>query len=180
MLDYSAFVGDIKVNLARGTATAVGGSVTGTENVTGSQGNDLLVGDALANVLRGGTGRNLIIGGRGADTLVGGGQDDLLIAGYTDYDTNAAALDALLGAWTSTSQTYSQRIAAIQKGVTYSGGTAQLTNKTVHDDAVVDTMTGGYGQDWFFASSGMNPDVITDLNLFAPGQNKGETITPIK
>jgi hypothetical protein len=139
-----------------------------------------LVGDAQANVLRGGTGRNLIIGGRGVDTLVGGGQDDMVIAGYTDYDTNGAALDALLGAWESTTQTYSQRIAAIQKGVAYSGGTAQLTNKTVHDDGVVDTLTGGYGQDWFFASSGMNADVITDLNLFALGQNKGETVTPIK
>jgi hypothetical protein len=41
-------------------------------------------------------------------------------------------------------------------------------------------LTGGYGQDWFFALSGMNADVITDLNLFAPGQNKGEAVTPIK
>jgi Ca2+-binding RTX toxin-like protein len=39
--------------------------VSGIANVTGSQGNDILVGDQSANILRGGTGRNLIIGGGG-------------------------------------------------------------------------------------------------------------------
>jgi hypothetical protein len=43
-------------------------------DVTGSVGDDLLVGDANANVLIGGTGRNVIIGGGGGDTIVGGGR----------------------------------------------------------------------------------------------------------
>jgi hypothetical protein len=175
-LDYSAFVGNIKVNLALSAATAAGG-VANIEDVTGSQGNDLLVGNAQALVLQGGTGRNLIIADHAAATLTGGPGDDILIGGYTDYDTNAAALDALLGAWESTTQSYTQRIAVIQKGVAYSGGTAQLTNKTVHSNGLVDTLTGGYGQDWFFAAAA---DIITDLNLFAPGQKKGETVTTIK
>jgi hypothetical protein len=55
-----------------------------------------------------------------------------------------------------------------------------LTNKTVHNDFAVDTLTGGFGQDWFLASTGSGGDMITDLNLFAPpDQKKGETVTPI-
>src|SRR5205085_7951860 len=66
-LDYFAYVGDIVVDLLLGSATGVAGGVAGIANVTGSVGNDILVGDQNANVLRGGTGRNLIIGGAGAD-----------------------------------------------------------------------------------------------------------------
>ena len=86
-LDYSPYVGDIVVDLALGTATAVGTGVSHVENVTGSIGNDLLVGDALSNTLRGGTGRNVIIGGGGADTLIGGGGDNILIGEPTPPTT---------------------------------------------------------------------------------------------
>src|SRR5262249_8491533 len=60
-LDYSHYVGDITVDLALNLASLVhqgaAGSLLRIANVTGSQGNDLLVGDANANVLIGGTGR---------------------------------------------------------------------------------------------------------------------------
>src|SRR5262249_37709631 len=75
-LDYSAFAGEVTVNLARGTATGLAG-ISNIENVTGGQGNNLLVGDANANVLTGGAGRNILIGGAGLDQLTGGGGDNL-------------------------------------------------------------------------------------------------------
>jgi hypothetical protein len=179
-LDYSAYVGDIRVNLPLGTATALAG-IRGIENVNGSQGNDLIVGAGSAGTLQGGSGRNLIVGGSGQVTLIGGPQDDILIAGYTDYDTTPGALDAVLTAWES-NQSYSQRIATIQAGVGGPGGmNVRLTNKTVHHAVGVrDTLTGGYGQDWFFALMGANGDIITDLNLFSPTQKKAEIVTPIK
>src|SRR5262249_53750361 len=100
-LDYSAYTGDVVVNLALGTATRVAGGVRNIQNVTGSQGNDILVGDAGANVLRGGTGRNLIIGGAGADQVIGGGGDNILIAGGTRYDTDRNALQTIMAEWLS-------------------------------------------------------------------------------
>ena len=115
-LDYSAFVGDVTVDLPLSIATAVAQSIAGIQNVTGSQGNDTLVGDANANVLRGGTGRNLIIGGQGADQVFGGLQDYILIGGYTAYDQNPIALAAIMKEWTS-ADSYAARIKAINNGV---------------------------------------------------------------
>src|SRR5262249_5616371 len=64
------------------------------QNVYGGKGNNVLVGDARANVLVGGAGRNLIIGGAGADQITGGGGDNILIGGTTLWDTNPGALQA--------------------------------------------------------------------------------------
>src|SRR5262249_15278613 len=89
-LDYSQYTGDITVNLALNLASLVNrgaaGSVRHITNVTGSIGNDLLVGDANANVLIGGTGRNILIGGGGGDRLDASRatSDNLLIGGRTD------------------------------------------------------------------------------------------------
>ena len=68
-LDYSPYVGNIIVDLVLGSATGVGKGVSHVENVTGSIGNDMIVGDALPNTLRGGTGRNVIISGGGPDMI---------------------------------------------------------------------------------------------------------------
>ena len=62
MPDYSPFIGNIIINLALGTATGVGGGLQHVENVVGSIGNDLMVGDALSNTLVGGTGLNVFVG----------------------------------------------------------------------------------------------------------------------
>ncbi|MFK7733466.1 MAG: hypothetical protein AB8B48_17735 [Pseudomonadales bacterium] len=75
----------ITVTLNENIATSVsfgGGladdSITEIENVIGSQGNDSINGDALANELNGGLGNDTIRGGGGSDRLVGGaGNDDL-------------------------------------------------------------------------------------------------------
>jgi Ca2+-binding RTX toxin-like protein len=49
-----------------------------TENVTGSPGDDVLIGNAGVNVLSGGAGNDRILGGAGADVLDGGAGDDIL------------------------------------------------------------------------------------------------------
>ena len=51
-LDYSAYTGDVVVDLPLGTATGFA-AISNIQNVTGSIGNDILVGDANANVLVG-------------------------------------------------------------------------------------------------------------------------------
>src|SRR5262249_6500214 len=48
-LDYSQYVGNATVDLPLGVATGLAG-ITNIQNVTGSQGNDLIVGDVNANV----------------------------------------------------------------------------------------------------------------------------------
>jgi hypothetical protein len=146
-LDYSGWTGDVAVNLQLGTATGVDGGISNIRNVTGSIGNDLIVGDANANVLSGGTGRNVIIGGGGADQITGGGGDNLLIGGTTDFDQNAAALDLIMQEWLLPSD-FTARIAALQTGGDLlSGSGIQLDSTTVHTDGQ-SNVTPGPGNNW--------------------------------
>jgi hypothetical protein len=168
-LDYSTLTTAVTVNLASGTATHTGGVTniqnvragSGNANLTGNSLGNILVGGSGANTITGGSGRSLLIGGKGKDTIKGGSGDDILISGYTDYDDNNAALMAVFAEWGRTDETFQQRISNI-RGTTTSGlnGSYDLNSTTVHDDGVVDTLTGNGGLDWFWAASN---DKITDL-----------------
>jgi Ca2+-binding RTX toxin-like protein len=143
-LDYSGWTGDVTVNLQLGTATGVDGGINSIRNVLGSIGNDLLVGDANANVLTGGTGRNVLIGGGGADQITGGVGDNLLIGGSTVYDTDAAALDLIMQEWLLASD-FATRMAALR-----TGAGIHLDDTTVHPDGLA-TITTGPGSNWVIA-----------------------------
>ena len=151
-------------------ATGFAGGIKNIENVTGGQGNNLLVGDANPNVLIGGTARNVIIGGAGADTLdaSAAASDNILIGGTTDFDTNLAALDAIFAEWTRTDLGSHDRFSDLSNGTNGQGATPLntvngqlilLTNQTVHADSSPDTLTGTNQTDpatgkrahnWFF------------------------------
>ena len=101
-LDYSKVAGlsgptGVYVNLQTGEASGLFG-ISRIQNVIGSSFDDILVGNG-GNVLDGGGGHDLLIAGATASTLRGGGGDDILIGGTTAYDTNVAALDAVLAEW---------------------------------------------------------------------------------
>src|SRR3546814_4359380 len=86
-LSYAGSAAGVTVNLATGTGTggdAQGDTLSGIENLTGSDNDDVLTGDAGANVLDGGAGNDILTGGGGADTLIGGaGTDTASYAGYS-------------------------------------------------------------------------------------------------
>ncbi len=187
-LDYSALstavsvnvsgsaYGGIPANSATNIDGGVSGGVTSIKYIRGGTGNDTLVGGG-GNILVGGAGndtlvnnstgtsgssRALLIGGSGGDTLTAGAAGDLLIGGTTSYDTNNAALLAILAEWDST-DSYSLRFSKLQSGVG-SGNWQLVWGSTVQDDAAVDTLNGGPGLDWYFAQqSGPNTDVINGL-----------------
>ena len=188
-LDYSAYKGDITVDLPLHLASLIhqmaANSVSNIQNVTGSQGNDLLVGDANPNVLIGGTGRNVLIGGAGSDTVNAGpsSDDNILIGGTTAWDTNLAALEAIMAEWTRTDLNYADRFSDLTNGTNDPGvrplnqvnGQLILLNRfTVFTDSSPDTLIGGATRnaagktthDWFFVDA---EDVIT--NLKKPGDH---------
>jgi Ca2+-binding RTX toxin-like protein len=162
-LDYSHYTGNITVDLALNLASLVNqgaaNSVLNIANVTGSIGNDLIVGGASSGVLIGGTGENIIIADKGADTITGGGGDNILIGGYTSYDQNLAALEAIFAEWTS-GDPLSTRIDDIAgratRGLDLNGSyvlvpTATGTRAaTVFNNAAVDLLFDGTGLSWFF------------------------------
>jgi Ca2+-binding RTX toxin-like protein len=128
-------------------ATLDGGA--GNDRLKGAAGSDLLLGGDGNDSLNGHTANDVLIGGLGADQLQGGPGEDILIAGTTSFDTDPAALQSLLTAWSGPGS-YAQRTAAIQAGTTpvvVGGMTA-----TVIDDGAVDRLNGQSGLDWFFAN----------------------------
>lgn len=173
-LDYSWHTQDVTVNLNSGIATGIASGVAGFENVMGGYGNDTLTGSDARNILRGSYGNDeidglggddVLIGGSQNDTLVGGNDndvligglgrdnlsgntgDDLLIAGSTSYDAIDSALLAISNEWKS-SRSYTERIGNLRNGVGASG--YRLDSSTVVPDRVIDQLTGGLGQDWFW------------------------------
>jgi hypothetical protein len=172
-LDYSAFAGNVTVNLPLGTATGVTGGIRNIQNVIGGQGNNLLFGDGNANVLNGGARRNLVIGGGGADQLTGGPGDNILIAGTVPFATGAAstaALDALMQEWTRTDPAadFPTRVADLMAGVGPNGQLA-LNSQTVRGDPAAARLMGG-GHNWFFYTAGV--DALTN-------QQAGDEFTAI-
>ncbi len=158
-LDYTAFFhpGSVYVNLALGTATFFSGGVGNIENVFGSPGNDIIVGNDFANTLSGFAGRDILIGRNGSDVLSGGTEDDILIGSRTVYDLNTSALADIMAEWerediVGTAQfQYLTRIRHLM-GTLPGGenGTTFLTASKVIDDAAADTLDGGAGLDWYF------------------------------
>ena len=82
--DLSNTAAAATVNLVRGistSATTGADRLDGIENVTGSDGNDTIIGNAASNILAGGIGTDTLYGGAGGDTLNGGGGNDHLYGG---------------------------------------------------------------------------------------------------
>jgi Ca2+-binding RTX toxin-like protein len=91
---YTASVG-VSVSLATGSGSngeAQDDSLAGIENLSGSQGNDSLVGNNGANTLQGWSGNDALTGANGKDTLTGGaGSDRFAYAGAAQSAVGANA-----------------------------------------------------------------------------------------
>ncbi len=134
-----------------GNDTLLAGS--GMTSLNGGAGNDVLVGGSGKDTLTGGTGINLLIAGTGTAALKAGSQSDLLIGGSTTYDSDLAALAAIMAEWTS-SDDYATRIERLT-GTEGGGanGNTLLTTTTVLNNHHANTLTGGSGLDWFWKSA---------------------------
>ena len=138
-LDFSGQTTDVVVKLGSSLVQAVHAnrmlklnSGVVIEKVLTGSGNDILSGNALANILTGGAGhdvligsggddqllgaegRDLLIGGVGQDALDGGDDDDILVAGRTSSDGLFGNLNDLRTAWISASSYQTRNHGGIQ------------------------------------------------------------------
>lgn len=161
VLNFSAYSHPVTVNLSSpGTAIQTDTSapiasavrnfrmVVGTrfaDTITAGTGPVVLLGGDGDDAFGGGAGRDLIVGGSGVDNLDGGGGDDILFGGKTAlFDETTLALDirtldAILQQW-NRPVSYEARVARLS---------TLISPASVIDDAVVDTLVGGLGRDWF-------------------------------
>lgn len=152
----------------------------GDDMLRGGKGNDVLVGGQGDDKLHGQQGRDLLIGGLGADKIHGNADEDILVAGATSYDSNLAALCAIMAEWTSEAD-FAARVAHITgpagglNGSYFLNADAANGPVTVFDDGSEDSLRGGDGADWLMANligSGVQDklhldaeDIFTDLEL---------------
>ncbi|MFO0966953.1 MAG: PKD domain-containing protein [Gemmataceae bacterium] len=128
----------------------------GNDTLRGGGGFNLIDGGAGDDVITGGVKNDVLIGGAGADTIDGGQGDDLVLGGLfldgASFQDRQTALRSAQSTWSTSS--YEARSQALR---------LFLAGK-VADDGVADTLHGGAGQDWFFASlTGPNRDRLLDL-----------------
>jgi Ca2+-binding RTX toxin-like protein len=147
-LDYSAYTGNVIVNLPLNVATGVGDGIQNIQNITGGSGPgyNVLVGNG-GNVLRGGNGRNLLIGGARASTILGGTGESILIGGSTRYDMIPDQLEAIMDYWAGTDD-YDTRVFNLTHGI----GVPLLDPSTVTGNGGGNTLTGGPGRNLFYGN----------------------------
>ena len=148
----------VSVNLQLGEATGLFGGIANIQNVIGSSGNDVLVGNG-GNVLSGGMGRDLLIAGAFSSILNGGGDEDILIAGTTDYDRDQVALNSIIAEWSRTAD-YTARTANLSNG---SNQVPLLDASTVHSNGGLNVLSGNEGLDFFFGNFDGLDTVFRDL-----------------
>lgn len=92
--------GPVAVNLSQGSGTygAISHTLSGIENVVGTQQNDLIYGNFENNILRGLNGNDLMRGGVGDDVLMGGAGNDIMSGdGGSDTLSGGSGRDYLVG-----------------------------------------------------------------------------------
>ncbi len=102
-LDFSGYSANQRINLNDGTFSDVGGLLGNVsiaegatiENAIGGAGNDVIVGNEAANVLRGGAGDDVLYGANGSDTLWGGSGSDIFVFAAVS-DAPASAPDKIM------------------------------------------------------------------------------------
>ncbi len=144
---YIQSSGAIDINLSLGEAQggdAEGDILNSIENITGTNFNDILVGDIGANILQSGAGDDWLVGGGGGDNLVGGVGNDT-----ADYSaSNAAVLIDLSVGTASGGDAQGDQLFGIENIV----GSEYADN--IRGDANANIINGGAGNDVLIGLSG--------------------------
>jgi len=146
-LDYSPTGGGVVsfVDEIKGGYTIANGVII--ENATGDEGDDILIGNAVANVLTGDEGNDVLIGRAGNDTLNGGNHDDTLDGGEDNDTLNGGNHDDVLNGGAGND--------------TLNGGNH---SDVLNGGAGNDVMTGGNHKDIFVFTEIGGADRIMDFN----------------
>ncbi|OWJ66202.1 calcium-binding protein [Inquilinus limosus] len=188
---YTGSVG-VTVDLAAGTGSggdAAGDTLSNIENVSGSQGNDVLAGNAGANVLQGWSGSDVLRGGAGADTLDGGAGADT-----ASYYVSSIGVTVDLAAGTgSGGDAAGDRLISIEN-ISGSQGSDVLSGNAganvlqgwsgddvLRGGAGADSLDGGAGVDtvsYYTSSTGVAVNLVSGAG--SGGDAQGDTLVSIE
>jgi Ca2+-binding RTX toxin-like protein len=138
--------------IAQNTGAAGTDTLTGIENLVGSQYNDTLIGDAGANVMEGGLGNDAMNAGAGNDTASYAGASagvtvSLALQGSAQ-NTGSAGMDTLSGFENLQGSAFNDSLTGDAAANTLSGGAGDDTlNPGLNVSGAVDLLDGGTGSD---------------------------------
>ncbi|HEX5393417.1 MAG TPA: hypothetical protein VFW68_09055 [Rhodocyclaceae bacterium] len=141
-------------NPSQNTGDAAGDTYSGIANLTGSDGNDILVGDAGNNRLDGLAGNDILEGGGGADALYGGAGTNTATyehAAFTRLNADGSKVGitaSLADATQNTGEAAGDNYNNIQNL------TGSAYNDTLIGDGNANTLTGGAGNDTLIGGAG--------------------------
>jgi Ca2+-binding RTX toxin-like protein len=176
-LSYAYMGAGVTANLTTGTASGGSGtdSFTGFENLTGSNFNDSITGDAGANILDGGLGVDTMVGGDGNDTyLIRNGGDTANEASATGGTSDIALV--YYGGYTLTANVENGRIMAYT-AANINGNSlnnlliAGINNNAINGAAGTDTVS------YLFATAAVTASLATSL---ASGGSGSDSFTSIE
>jgi Ca2+-binding RTX toxin-like protein len=167
----------VTANLATGQASGTSGidTFTGFENLTGSNFNDSITGDAGANILDGGLGVDTMVGGDGNDTyLIRNGGD---IASETSADGGASDIALVYyGGYTLTANVENGRIMAYTAANINGNGLNNLLIAGINNN-VINGAAGNDTASYLFATAAVNASLATGL---ASGGSGSDSFTSIE
>ena len=167
-LDATPAAAAVNINLGTGAATGVEqGKLAWAVNVIGSLFNDIVYGDARANVLKGGAGKDELHGAGGNDRVEGGLGDDKLFGEDGNDILNAGdGIDSLNGGAGSDSMSGG----AGNDGFFGGGGNDRISgdvgNDRIYGDGGDDVISGGAGNDTM-TGAGFNNGGARGLNTYS-------------
>jgi Ca2+-binding RTX toxin-like protein len=158
-VSYDSAIAAVTVNLATATAQNTLGSGIDTlaniENLRGSQFNDTLIGNALANTLDGGLGIDVLIGGDGNDNyLVDNPLDQVLEAAAGGTDTVSSTVDYILAGNVENLILLSNATNAI----------GNASNNIITGNTRNNILNGGTGQDTMIGLGGDDIYIVDNAN----------------
>jgi Ca2+-binding RTX toxin-like protein len=167
---YANAVSAVAITI-NGTGTlgdALGDVLSSIENLIGSDFNDTLTGDGLANIIDGGLGNNIIDGANGVDTINYANASGAMTVNIFNGGTNATGggrSDQLSGIENIVGSTFSDSL------------TGDSGNNVIEGGAGGDTLTGGLGTDTAsYITSNAGVDVNLTTGIGAGGHAASDTL----
>lgn len=182
---------------SKNTGDARGDTYISIENLTGSDGNDILTGDAGNNVINGGSGDDKLYGQAGSDTLIGGTGDDILEGGEdadilqggdgsdtASYENAQGQVTVWLdGSQPNTGEALGDTFESIEN-ITGSIFNDKLVgdsnNNIINGGDGDDTLIGGAGRDTLIGGAGSDTasyetsQIGITASLYSPNENTGD------